>query len=80
MIELDVSVLNPREVVFEGKAKSLIVPGEEGVFEVLPYHKRIIGRLITGTLFIDDRDIQIRRGIIKVEQNKVAIIIEENTP
>jgi len=78
MVEMDVSVLNPREVVFEGKAKSLIVPGEEGVFEVLPYHKRIISRLITGTMLIDNRDIQILRGIIKVNQNKVAIIIEEN--
>jgi F0F1-type ATP synthase epsilon subunit len=77
-MDIDVSVLNPKEVVFEGKAKSLIVPGEEGVFEVLPYHKRILSRLITGTLFIDEQHIKIQRGIIKVDQNKVTIIIEES--
>jgi F0F1-type ATP synthase epsilon subunit len=74
---LDVSVLNPREVIYEGKAKSVIVPGEEGVFEVLPFHKRILSRLISGILLIDEQNIPIHRGIIKVNQNKVTIIVEE---
>jgi F-type H+-transporting ATPase subunit epsilon len=76
-MELSVSVLNPKEVVFEGKARSLIVPGEEGVFEILPFHKRVLSRLISGVLFIDERSIPIHRGIIKVDQNKVSVIIEE---
>lgn len=74
---LDVSVLNPREVVFEGKARSVIVPGEEGVFEILPFHKRILSRLISGVLFIDDQNVSILRGIVKADQNKVTIIVEE---
>lgn len=73
---LNVSVLNPREVIFEGSAKSIIVPGEEGVFEVLPFHKRILSRLLSGTVFIDDRSFPVSRGIIKVNQNKVTIIVE----
>jgi len=73
---LNVSVLNPREVIFEGSAKSIIVPGEEGVFEVLPFHKRILSRLLSGTVFIDDRSFPVSRGIIKVNQDKVTIIVE----
>jgi len=73
---LDISVLNPREVVFEGKAKSVILPGEQGVFEVLPFHKRFLSRLISGTIVVDEKSFTIRRGIAKIDQNKVTVIVE----
>ena len=73
----DVTVLSPREVIFEGQAKSVILPGESGVFEVLPFHKRILSRLISGKLFIDEKSFPVKRGIVKVSQNKVTIIVEE---
>jgi len=74
---LDVSVLSPKEVIFEGEANSIILPGEQGVFEVQPFHKRILSRLISGVLFVDEQSFSIQRGIVKVNQNKVTIIIEE---
>lgn len=77
-MQLDVSLLSPQQVIFEGKAKSVILPGEQGVFEVLPFHKRILSRLISGVLFIDDQHFPVKRGVAKVDQNKVIIIIEES--
>jgi F0F1-type ATP synthase epsilon subunit len=74
---LEVSLLSPKEVIFEGKAKSVILPGEQGVFEILPFHKRLLSRLVSGTLFIDEQEFSIKRGVVKVNQNKVAIIIED---
>jgi len=74
---LDVSVLTPKEVIFQGDARSIILPGEEGVFEILPFHKRLLSRLISGVMFIDDQSFHIQRGVVKVNQNKVIIIIEE---
>jgi F0F1-type ATP synthase epsilon subunit len=76
METLDVSLLSPKEVIFEGKAKSIILPGDQGVFEILPFHKRLLSRLISGTLLIDGKSLSIRRGVVKVNQNKVVIIIE----
>ncbi|MDD5466080.1 MAG: hypothetical protein PHP73_07080 [Candidatus Omnitrophica bacterium] len=73
----DVILLSPREVIFEGQAKSVILPGEAGVFEILPFHKRILSRLISGKLFIDEQSFPVKRGIAKVDQNKVTIIVEE---
>ncbi|MGE5197132.1 MAG: hypothetical protein ACM3IL_01340 [Deltaproteobacteria bacterium] len=73
---LDVCALSPQGVVFEGKAKSIILPGEQGVFEIQPFHKRILSRLISGIMFIDDRNFSIRRGIVKADLNKVTIILE----
>lgn len=74
---LDVSVFNPKEIIFEGKAQSVVLPGEQGVFEVLPFHKRIISRLVSGTILIDGRSYPVLRGIVRAAQNKVTIIMEE---
>jgi F0F1-type ATP synthase epsilon subunit len=74
---LNVSILNLSKVLFEGPASSVVVSGEEGVFEVLPFHKRIMSRLITGSVIVDQRSIPIRRGVLKADQNTVTIIIEE---
>ena len=76
-MQLDVFVVSPRRVIFKGKAKSVILPGEQGVFEVLPFHKRVVSRLIKGTVFIDEQEFPIKRGIVKVNQNKVTVIVEE---
>ena len=76
-MQLDVSILSQKEVLFKGKAKSVLLPGESGVFEVIPYHKRLISRLISGILFVDDTRFSVLRGIAKVSQNKVTIIIEQ---
>jgi len=73
---LDVLVLTPQEILFEGKAKSVILPGESGVFEVQPFHKRIMSRLISGVVFVDSESLSIRRGIAMVENNKVTVIAE----
>ena len=77
MILLDVTVLSPTQVIFEGKARNMIVPGEQGVFEVLPFHKRILSRLLAGTMLIEEHSFLMRRGIIKVNQNRVTVIMEE---
>jgi F-type H+-transporting ATPase subunit epsilon len=74
---LDVSVVSPIKIIFEGKARSVILPGEQGVFEVLPFHKPILSRLITGTIVIDDTSFSVLRGAVKVHQNKVTIVLEE---
>ena len=75
--QLDVRVLSPWKIIFEGKAKSVILPGESGVFEVLAFHKPILSRLLTGILYVDESKIPIRRGIVKCYLNEVVVIVEE---
>lgn len=76
-MRLNVMLLTPREVVFEGEANSVILPGEQGVFELLPFHKNLLSRLIFGNLLIDEKVFPITRGIVKVQQDNVTIIVEE---
>ena len=73
-----VLVATPERVVFEGNAKSLILPGERGVFEVMPYHKRLLSRLVRGVLSLDGSELKIRRGVAKVGLNDVTVIVEED--
>jgi len=72
-----VSLLSQKEVIFEGQAESVIVPGEEGVFEILPFHKSIISRLLSGIVWIDTQSFRIRRGVVKFSKNRMLMVVEE---
>ena len=74
---LDVLLVSPEKIIFEGKATSVVMPGEEGVLEVLSYHRPLLSRLITGKIFIDNASYGIRRGIVGINSNKATIIVEE---
>ncbi|HNQ51511.1 MAG TPA: hypothetical protein PLP56_05755 [Candidatus Omnitrophota bacterium] len=74
---LDVTLISSEEVVFEGKAGSVIFPGEYGVFEILTYHKPVVSRLIRGDVIIDGRMYPIRRGLMGLNHNKATIIVEK---
>ncbi|OGX26416.1 MAG: hypothetical protein A3J51_00265 [Omnitrophica WOR_2 bacterium RIFCSPHIGHO2_02_FULL_45_21] len=75
---LDVIVITPTGILFEGRAQSVIFPGEQGVFETLSYHKPLVSRLISGNLIIDNQRIfSIRRGIASINSNKATVIVEE---
>ena len=74
---IEVRIISPEGVVYEGKAERVIMPGESGVFEVLPFHKRLMSRLLSGTVLIDEHPIPIYRGVVRVESNAVTIIMEK---
>ena len=74
---LEVVVVTPEKVIFEGKAKSVVLPGEQGVFELLSYHKPFLSRLISGRMIINEQSFPIRRGIVGFNQNRATIIVEE---
>ena len=74
---LDVAIVTPQGVLFDGKAHSVILPGEQGFFEILINHKPIVSRLFTGQIVIDDqRTISIRRGVARAAKNQVLAVVE----
>lgn len=74
---LDLLILSPERLIYEGKASSVVLPGENGVFEILPFHKRLLSRLLAGLMIIDSKALRIKRGVVKVGLNQVTIIVEE---
>jgi F0F1-type ATP synthase epsilon subunit len=74
---IEVIIYNPEKVVFEGKAEKIIFPGERGVFEVLPYHKPLLTRLVSGKIVVDEHVFPIKCGIAGINRNKAMVVIEE---
>ena len=74
---LEVLFLTPQKVIFEGRAKTVILPGEEGVCEILPFHKNFLSRILSGFVIIGKEKYPIKRGVLKVDRNRVTIIAEE---
>lgn len=75
---LDVYIYTPQKILFEGQAKSVILPGEQGDFEILNFHKNILSRIISGIIFVDEKGFYVRRGVVKVELNTIVIVAEED--
>jgi len=73
---LDVVIVTPQRVLFSGQAGQVIVPGAQGVFEILPFHRPIVSLLLPGLVVVDDQAIPISRGVIKVAFNAVTAIVE----
>ena len=73
---LSVKIVTPEKILFQGKADRVILPGEGGVFEVLPFHKQILSRLLAGTIVIDDELFPVFRGVVQVAFNRITIIME----
>lgn len=74
---LEVTLISPSQIVFKGQAKTVILPGEYGVFEVLLFHKPIMSRLLKGRIEIDGKSFPILRGVAKVQDNQVTAIVEQ---
>ena len=74
---LHVLVTSPGQVLFDGPAHHLTVPGEQGTFEVLPFHRPLVSRLLAGAMVIDGRSLPIRRGIVRIADDVVTAIVEE---
>lgn len=73
---LRVTILSPQAPLFDGQAQSVTVPGEQGVFEIWPFHRPLISRLLPGTITVDHESVPIQRGVIKVERNTVVAIVD----
>lgn len=73
---ITVSILTSQKVLFQGQASSIIFPGEEGTFEVLPFHRPLVSRLLSGLIWVDEQAISIRKGVVKVDSDTVTALVE----
>lgn len=73
---LEVSIVTPQKMLFQGKAESVIFTGEAGAFEVLSFHRPLLSRLLPGPIVVDQRVFAIRRGVVKVLNDVVTVLVE----
>jgi F-type H+-transporting ATPase subunit epsilon len=70
--------MNPKHTVFEGRAESVMLPGDRGEFEILSFHVPIVSLLKRGNVVVDwKRRIPIKRGMVKFYNEECVVLAEE---
>lgn len=77
---LQLRIVSPEKIEFDGTVESVLVPGTLGQFEVLTGHAPIISSLGEGQVVYTAPDgkhtIDICGGFVEVQKNKVSLCIE----
>ena len=81
METLQLEVLTPSGSIFNGVAKSVTLPGEEGEFGVLPEHVALTTLLQAGVVDVHKEDgktesIVVNWGVVQISQNKVVVLVD----
>ena len=75
---IEVTILNPNEMLYGGQAESVVLPGDSGDFEVLSYHKPVIALLRPGQIVLDGhRAVEIRRGVARAHLDRLVALVEQ---
>ena len=78
---LQVSVISPEQVLFEGAASSVTAPAFDGELGILPMHAPMMTLLGTGTLQVQSSDglkrFRIAGGFLQVVDDTVRVVTEE---
>ena len=78
---LDVRIVSPSRVVYEGEASSLVAPAWDGKVGILPSHAPMIALLGAGWLTLDlpgggSRSMYVAGGVLQVVSDRVTVLSE----
>ena len=81
MSELQVRVVSPDSVLFDGPAASIVAPAWDGRVGILPGHAPMIALLGSGELSIDregggSERLFVAGGVLKIEGDDLMILVE----
>lgn len=79
MLQLD--IITPEGGIFSGKVKSVVLPGVEGEFGILPGHSDVLTLLQTGVIEFERENgvrelVAVDAGYVKVDQTKVDVLAD----
>lgn len=74
------SIVTPQGLAYEGDAESIVLPGSEGDFGVLPNHERFLTPLREGEVEIrtasETRNATIASGFADVTGTEVTVLVD----
>ena len=77
---LQLKIVSPEKVVYDGLAESVLAPGTLGQFEVLTDHAPIVSTLEKGQLVYrtteGEESLAIEGGFLSVKKNEVKVCVE----
>ena len=77
---LQLKIVSPEKVEYDGAAERILVPGTMGQFEILNDHAPIISTLQKGTVEYVNKEgktsLEIQGGFVEVQKDKVSLCVE----
>lgn len=77
---LKLKIVTPEKIAYDGEAKSVLVPGTMGQFEILNDHAPIISSLGRGVVEYATADgkqqLHVSGGFVAVQKNEVSLCVE----
>ena len=77
---LNLKIVSPEKVEYDGAAERILVPGTMGQFEILIDHAPIISTLQKGTVEYVNKEgktsLEIQGGFVEVQKNQVSLCVE----
>ena len=77
---LQLKIVSPERIEFDGEVESVLVPGTMGQFEILTNHAPIISSLGVGEVVYATADgkhnVAISGGFVAVQKNQVSLCVE----
>lgn len=78
---LKLSIVTPNGVIFDGEVKSVVIPGVDGEFGVIPGHSSLVTTLDVGVIEITNSNatidaIAVNWGHAKVNETSVDILVD----
>jgi len=73
---IQVSIINQAQIIFEGVANNVVLPGDYGEFEIMQFHWPIVSILTKGEIIIDNMGFPISRGIARFGEEKLVALVE----
>ncbi len=78
---MKIDVLTPERKVYSGEIQSVLLPGVNGMFEILDNHAPIVSALGQGTVRLretDGKDVsfEVEKGFVEVLKNEVSLLVQ----
>jgi len=73
-----ISVMTPEALLYQNEVESVFLTGDQGEYELLPYHYPVLGVLTEGNIIVNWKEaIPIKFGLVKFFANDCVILVEE---
>ena len=77
---LQLRIVSPERIEYDGQVESVLVPGSMGQFEILQDHAPIISTLQNGEVVYTTKEgrvsLSIQGGFVEVQKNVVSVCVE----
>lgn len=73
-----ISIMTPDALLYQNEVESVFFTGDQGEYELLPYHYPVLGILSEGNIIINWREaVPVKFGIVKFFANDCIVLVEE---